>query len=188
MDSRTRTNVLKTFIGIDPGWKNLGFAVSYLNTHTGKVHKSFTCTYNPSSFSNINEFITHLDCDLELTENLVSVTIERYVAYEGIHTSEAENINLVIGALIHYFGGTNSKWAIEPVLVRAVDWKMKLVKALFKKKGFNNPSSSLDKKFSIAAAKAVIDYEDGKVEELATDHEADALCLSTLPIYIGTSK
>jgi hypothetical protein len=63
-------------------------------------------------------------------------------------------------------------------LHRAIDWKMDMVKALHKKKEFENPSSKLDKKFSIAAAKACLDHE----HTFATDHEADAVCLASYPV------
>jgi hypothetical protein len=90
-----------------------------------------------------------------------------------------ERINQVIGALIFYFG-YNQTWNKEPLLIRAIDWKTNLVKSLYKKKGFRNPSDKLDKKFSMAAAAACVELN----SKLETDHEADSICLSTYPLYI----
>jgi hypothetical protein len=179
------TKTTEVYVGIDPGWKNLGFALAVKNEETGKISKHLTAVHNPSSFKNINAYIKYLDTLLKtLTVSPISVTMERYVAYQGVFSSESENINLLIGALIHYFGSSDI-WNVEPNLVRAIDWKIPLVKSLVRKKGFDNPSSNLDKKFSFAAAAAVMDE---KIEKLDTDHEADALCLSVLPLYIKLDK
>jgi hypothetical protein len=91
-------------------------------------------------------------------------------------TTESETITMMIGALIL---GTDYYTSHEVRLFRAIDWKMNIVKALFKKQGFQNPSDKLDKKFSIAAAKAV-----ANVKEIKTDHEADAICLAGLPFIL----
>ena len=175
------------YIGIDPGWKNLGFAITTINPRGGKVSKAFTKNYNPSEYKSINIFTEELFKQIrELTTKVDYVTIERYVAYEGVHTPNGEEINIIIGSLSNSFW---NKFCVEPSLVRAIDWKMKLVKALFKKKGFQNPSTSLDKGFSDAAAIAAIDEdENGPISKLQTNHESDALCLSVVPIYVGTIK
>lgn len=173
----------KTFIGIDPGWKNLGLAVlRQEQDEDRKVSLIHSAVMNPSSFKSITLFIDALDKVITpLTTNLSGVTIERFVAYNTIHTAESESINMLIGAMCYYFGSA-STWNVEPNLVRAIDWKTALVKQLFKKKGFENPSDTLDKKFSIAAAKCCLDHE----IQFKTDHEADGVCLSALPIF--TSK
>lgn len=171
----------KTYVGIDPGWKNLGLAITKQDEE-GKITLIHSEVMNPSSYTSITQYVDALDKVLTpLTTHLAGVTMERFVAYNTIHTAESESINMLIGALSYYFGSPNI-WDVEPNLVRAIDWKTALVKQLFKKKGFQNPSDALDKKFSIAAAKCCLDHE----IEFKTDHEADAVCLSALPIF--TSK
>ncbi len=166
-------------LGIDPGWKNLGVALIKQSVDKTVAPVAVgTTVMNPSSYKNIAEFINKLDAVIDDHDvTLDTVTIERYVAYQNVQSAETENITMVIGALHYYF---NFQWAIDPRMVRAIDWKTALVKALFKKKGFNNPSTSLDKKFSIAAADSCM----GKVLALKTDHEADAICLAALPLYV----
>ncbi len=169
----------KFLVGIDPGWKNLGLAISKQDTETGKVTMVHTRVMNPASYSSPSKFINNLD--LVITPLLLHtdhVTIERFVAYAGVDTAETENICMLIGSLTYYFASPQY-WNTEPLLLRAIDWKTKLVKELYKKKGFDNPSAKLDKKFSIAAAHSCMD----EPIELKTDHEADALCLSAFPIF-----
>lgn len=171
----------KTYVGVDPGWKNLGLAI-LIENEEGDLCIKYTSVLNPSSFKTITEFINHLDQLITPLINTVSgVVIERFVAYGSIHTAESENINMLIGALCYYFGSKDI-WNTEPVLVRAIEWKTSLVKRLFKIKGFNNPSDSLDKKFSIAAAKSCVNIE----KELPTDHESDAVCLASMTKYVYT--
>lgn len=167
-------NDVEYHIGIDPGWKNLGVAVSEYNKETKKFKLLSSKVFNVSEYGTISKFIEGLDKFLvPLILRVDSVTIERYVAYAGVSTAESENICMVIGALSYYFASF-MYWEKEPLLLRAIDWKTTLVKTLYKKKGFDNPSSKLDKKFSIAAAKACMD----EATEFETDHEADAVCLS----------
>ncbi|HXP50959.1 MAG TPA: hypothetical protein VN922_13455, partial [Bacteroidia bacterium] len=101
---------------------------------------------------------------------LAYVGLERYVAYQGVDTSEAENIQLVIGSLC----GSLAATGLHPFLYRAFDWKKELCQYLVKEKGFSNPSTSFDKKYSIAAAKACLDYP----HEFKTDHQGDAIAIA----------
>ena len=157
-------------IGIDPGWKNLGYAK--VADTDGVISVWTTGTFDPSSFPHpAQELYTKLHSG-ELLPAPDFVHIERYVSYQGVQTAEAENILMLIG-------GLKQAWVQRPVLLsRAIDWKTELVKLLVRNKGFDNPSSSLDKKFSIAAAHACLD----KPCEIRTDHEADAICLAALPL------
>jgi Holliday junction resolvasome RuvABC endonuclease subunit len=170
MDSKD----IEYHIGIDPGWKNLGLAVLTKNLETNEIKLVKSKVFNVSEFGSISKFVDVLDEFITpLILHVDSVTIERYVTYAGVNTAESENICMVIGALTYYFAGSLS-WGKEPLLVRAIDWKTTLVKTLVKKKKFDNPSDKLDKKFSIAAAKACLDEE----VKFDTDHEADAICLA----------
>lgn len=161
-------------IGVDPGWKNLGLSIVKEDLETNDLTLVTTKVFDVSSFFTISKFVEELDSFITpLILHADSVTIERYVAYEGISTSESENICMIIGALTYYFA-SKQYWNKEPVLTRAIDWKITLVKTLYKKKGFDNPSDKLDKKFSIAAAKACLN----ELVEFKSDHEADATCLA----------
>lgn len=162
-------------LGVDPGWVNLGAAVT--KCENGEWSLVASRTFNPSKSleftDDLNNFVESAlgDCLLGTT------CIERYVSYKGVLTPEAENILMLIGEMkqaIRYeiFTPDNTTH-----LVRAIDWKTSLVKYLVKNKGFDNPSTSLDKKFSIAAAKCIIGDH-----EIKTDHEADAICLSAYPV------
>lgn len=169
---------LKYHIGVDPGWKNLGLSIVEEDTETGLLRLLTSKVMDPSSYLSISKFIEDLD---KLITPLIlhadSVTIERYVAYAGVNTAESENICMVIGALSYYFASTQY-WNKEPLLLRAIDWKTTLVKVLFKKKKFDNPSDKLDKKFSIAAAKCCLD----ETTDFPNDHEADATCLAAYQV------
>lgn len=177
-----------TFIGIDPGWKNLGLAILKKDFNTGHITLCEARVLVPASHKSVVGFIEELDeVIFPWTHNLKGVTIERFVPYSNVFTSEAESINQVIGALHYYFGAKDS-WNTEPTLIRAIDWKIKLVKHLVTTKNFNNPSNSLDKKFTMAAATACVDKDERTIEPGKeappdmTDHEGDAICLG----YLGT--
>lgn len=167
-------------IGIDPGWKNLGFALVKSRGVGEKIHLVHSETINPSELGGVIETCKHINdiCNDRIhlfdADEIIS-TVERYVPYNNVFTAEAENITMLIGALNY---SLYWEFQTQPGLVRAIDWKMALVKALFKTKGFNNPSDKLDKKFSIAAAKACL-FE-GDELEIETDHVADAICLASL--------
>lgn len=148
-------------LGIDPGWVTTG--LGFWTTRGVFVSSLFM---SPREEGGIYKFIQALEKHLHGI-NVVEVHIERYVAYEGIHNSASEDILMVIGALVYFF----ENHGIRVVLKRAIDWKPKLCKHLFKTLAFRNPSSSFDKKYSLAAAKALT----GRTN--ITDHEADAICI-----------
>lgn len=168
-------------VGIDPGWKNLGFAIVRKNQEAKDtaIELVHSCVLNPEELGGV---IPTVEKALALTRQNIDMydldvlygNMERYVSYNNTFTSEAENITLLIGGLLF---GFKERTGLQFGLHRAIDWKMSLVKALFKWKRFENPSDKLDKKFSIAAAKACISNN----KEFETDHEADAICLACLP-------
>jgi hypothetical protein len=173
-------------VGIDPAWKNLGLAIVKEDVETGELHLVHSCVMNPSTFSSIPAFVdklweTVLESLVSSNEepNISSVTIERFVAYAGVSTAETENICMVIGALQYLFGNS------DLLLLRAIDWKTGLVKALYKTKGFENPSTSLDKKFSDAAAECCLNL---KPKSLKTNHESDAVCLASYRTILKAKK
>lgn len=162
-------------IGIDPGWKNAGVAL--VENNDGKLKLVHSATLNPSILSDKERCSVVLS---ELTskvpiELISSVGIERYVAYKGVHTADSEKIIMLIGGLVERVN-IESQGKCGILLYRAVDWKVALVKQLAKYRGFSNPSDSLDKKFSIAAARACLDSPG----TFRTDHEADAICISSI--------
>jgi Holliday junction resolvasome RuvABC endonuclease subunit len=173
-------------LGIDPGWKNLGMALIGREDGTDHIEVVKTWTINPSErgVAQTAAFIVN-----EVEENLPAyargleaVVIERYVSYNNVLTSEAENIVSLIGALQYAFMDETA----SVKLFRAIDWKVNLVKGLVKAYGFKNPSAKLDKKFSLAAAQACIkgDREDFEHYNFPNDHEADAVCLASYPLII----
>lgn len=172
---------MKYGIGIDPGWKNLGLSI--VCNDGEKTTRLHTEAYNPSAAGSMFKAVEYIvtKCREYIPEktslNDVHVYIERYVAYQGVNTAESEQILMLIGALYVSMFALTEK---HPNLVRAIDWKTKLVKCLFKSQGFQNPSDKLDKKFSFAAASAV-----ANVDKLGTDHEADATCLAGLAFVPG---
>lgn len=166
-------------LGIDPGEKNLGLAIVKEDENgISLVHSE---TLNPSSYGSNWNCVVHIQ---QIVANHVpgyhdnyslhSVNIERFVSYKDKLTTTAENILMLIGAI----ECTICNWRTEtpPILYRAIDWKQDLVKLLVKNKGFDNPSTSLDKKFSIAAAHACLDIKG----EFNNDHEGDAICLASI--------
>lgn len=166
---------VKTLMGIDPGWKNLGYAVVNLNAE-GQLSLLKSGTMDPSSLGlvgTVEYLVENLD-----TPSPEIVTIERFVSYKGVNSSAFENIAMLIGGINYAFQKEGSVLESYPQLVRAIEWKTELVKLLVKNKGFDNPSTSLDKKFSIAAAKSCLDIPG----DFKSDHEADAICLACLPI------
>ena len=163
-------------LGIDPGWVNLGAAVT--KCENGEWSLVASRTFNPSKLKDPTDDICYWAEDVLPDYGMPSTAcLERYVSYKGVNTAEAENILMLIGGLREAIRWT--LWrdeSTQPLLVRAIDWKTDLVKYLVKNRGFDNPSTSLDKKFSIAAAKCIIGNHD-----IPTDHEADAICLSAYP-------
>lgn len=176
----------KYHVGVDPAWKNLGLSIIKENVNTKELHLVYSCVMNPSEFSSISQFVYELnntigstiDNDAECGFFLSTATIERFVAYAGVSTAETENICMIIGALQYMF---TQEWEVEPVMIRAIDWKTTLVKELHKQKGFDNPSMKLDKKFSDAAAVSCLNLP----KKLPTDHESDASCLASYQVITG---
>lgn len=162
-------------LGIDPGWSNLGLAL--LVPEGDKYTNLFSGTYAPGKYAKPEDFVQEIPHIVlkQTTESLVYVTLERYVAYAGVHTVESENINNLIGMI-------RMKMFLDPgkpsvFLPRAIEWKTFLVKTLAKHYGFSNPSDDLDKKFSLAAAKFLL-TNPGSIQN---HHVADAVCLAVIP-------
>lgn len=164
------------YVGIDPGWKNLGIAV---RSSDGVIAKSKT--FNPSRSKTLSEAITAI-VDFALGGSTairpIALGIERYVAYAGVHNADSEFILMVIGALVYEFElrGANVRQ------LRAIEWKPALCKKLYRERGFQNPSQTFDKVYSMAAAKELAPWFKG------TDHEADAVCLSYTAEFIFNGK
>lgn len=173
-------------LGIDPGWKNLGLGIVRRKVDGSDIELVHSQVLNPSELGGVIKTCKAIKdiCYKHVPGSDMddfTGTIERYVPYNNVFTGEAENITMLIGSLafsLDYYLVSDK----EPVLYRAIDWKMALVKSLFKWKRFNNPSDKLDKKFSIAAAKACISNPEKEIE---TDHEADAICLASLRFVPG---
>ena len=126
--------------------------------------------------SSTEEEVLSLKSQLGYSQQIENVCIERYAPYANIKTAESENITNLIGML-------RMNFYIDPlvsdiILIRAIDWKMEVVKLLNKYFGFENPSSDLNKKFSLAAAKFICTNP----EVIKNDHEADAVLLAALPL------
>lgn len=167
----------KYLLGCDPGFRNWGSAL--LEEKNGELELIRTWLLNPSSFCSMAHFVEHLWNEVTCFDQrtISSVVIERFVPFNSTATAEAEYINHAIGALC---GIVRLKDPfLQPLLVRSVEWKTNLVKALVKTKGFDNPSATLDKKFSFAAAEACLDFE--KLDRKRSDHEADSICLAAYP-------
>ena len=146
---------------MDPGWASFGLAKvneeGTLISAEGFVPRDFGLTkFVNDKFSGIT--------------NIETVVLERFVAYEGVHSNVNEPLLMLIGALQYRFENEGVKVG----LVRAIDWKPRLCKWLVRNKGFSNPAPSFDKKFSLAAAEALSGVK------FKTDHEADAVCLAYL--------
>ena len=154
------------FLGIDPGWKNLGWGLVDAN---GKYVRSGTL--NPSLYD-IGE--TPLAILEELEEEYAYIrgaSMERYVVYQGKYNPDSEHILLVTGSLQYMI-----KRDLECPLAmyKAIDWKTPLAKHIYLTTGLENPSNRLDKEFSMFAAETLT----GKTFKV--DHEADASCLAWL--------
>lgn len=157
------------FVGIDPGWASTGIAI-----YTPEV-KSWEFKNTEPRKEGVSQFVTST---LVPIDGITEVVIERFVAYEGVHSDASEKILMLIGAALFSF---ESK-GVGVNLVRAIDWKPTLCKWLIKNRGFTNPSTSFDKKYSIAAANCILEADGGIT--IKTDHEADAICLA----FLGSLK
>jgi hypothetical protein len=149
-----------------------------------------TAVFNPSKNDNhfIENFPILINSILEDTAlyELKHVTIERYVPYNNVFSSETENITMLIGMIRGIFLRPNpcSDLGLTPRMERAIDWKIKMSQICNKHTEFSNPSSGLDKKFSISLAKHIT----GNSYEFKTDHEADATCIASIPFLEECSK
>lgn len=172
-------------IGIDPGWKNLGLAIVTESDLPWKVRVVGSMTLNPSKDDRI--FVESLPVIINslmedtLRYDVDYLTIERYVPYNNVFSSETENITMLIGMIRSRFFHRNecNEEGITPTMVRAIDWKVFMAQTMTKNCKFDNPSSSLDKKYSIALAKFITNNE----YVINTDHEADAICLAAIPFF-----
>lgn len=170
-------------LGIDPGFVNLGAAVlKYEDEKFTLIGSKVFCPKTLPSLELFPDWMYSWTNELpELEKGIDTAAMERYVSYQGVNTAEAENILNLIGILRYEIYGSQG---ILANMYRAIEWKTALSKALFKK-GFRNPSTDLDKKFSIAAAAFILGVEP---ETIKTDHEADAICLGAVPILAGPPK
>lgn len=184
---------LELSIGIDPGWKNLGFAIVARSETPGKVKVIATKVFDPSMGSLI--FVEALPkMSLSLVEKaglcisnceIKHLVIERYAAYNNVMTAESENIGMLIGGIrSKFFSACDGMEALDAKLYRAIDWKIKLVQLANKRFGYENPSDKLDKKFSMSMAIFLMEEN----YELRTDHEADAICLASIPFLEQQSE
>ena len=171
-------------LGLDPGWKNFGVSlVEFVEGDPRKVKIIEGECYCISGAP--EEFVNRLCTDTRLSQ----VSIERYVSYANVRSGEAENITQVIGMIRMKYYLLNKERSIiipnskeGPVqvsLVRAIEWKTRLVQLLNKYCEFSNPSMDLDKKFSMAAAKRVVTNP----EFIRNDHIADAVCVAALSVF-----
>lgn len=134
-------------------------------------------SYVPSSYPTYSFFLSELWKDISLPDcSKGQLYMERFVSYSNVMSDASEDILMMIGATKLFF--ESKGFGIH--MVRAIEWKSKLCKWMFRNLRFNNPSTSFDKKFSIAAAKALLDAFGGDSRTIKSDHEADAICLSFL--------
>lgn len=153
---------MKYKLGIDPGVHNLGLAILDENNSL-VMHRN----YVPSSYPSFPDFIKSLEEDTsKYLKSIESAAIEKYVVYgRGTPSKSAIDTTMLVGALQYMF----HTHGIKAELYKAIDWKKKACKALFKSEGFRNPSDKFDKKFSMACSLCICK------EEVETDHEADAV-------------
>lgn len=165
-------------VGIDPGWASFGIAISKdgeVLEKTSFVPKSFGSSSLPFIKILIDEWLSPILKDVD--DKVGVVYIERFVTYAGMKV-DGENILMLIGALEYFF----QSHGCVVKLVKALDWKVKLCQHLVKTKKVSNPSTSLDKKFSIWAANQMSGLT------FKSDHEADAVCISLLTDAIMKGK
>ena len=156
---------MRVFLGVDPGFTDLAFSAMKEDGEilvTGVLcPKELACGKTP----------IHIQRALEKAgvTDVIGASYERYVTYDGKSNPRSEEILMVTGELRFWL---SDRFLLAPHMWRAIDWKNRMSKHIYKK-GFRNPSTRLDKKFSIAAAEFVFpDYE------FMSDHEADASLLA----------
>lgn len=179
---------MKFYAGIDPGIKNFGAAMLQLND-LGKISYVSTWCMNVGDHNGLEEFtetfFKHNLIDSSLG-HFFPLVIERFVSYGAQRSSSTEEINELIGMLRLKY----CQLAKKPAdLIRAIEWKVELVQYLNKVYNFQNPGKggSLDKGFSVAAAKEIISQlgtEEVKTKlGKLTSHEADSICLASIPLF-----
>lgn len=151
------------YLGVDPGWKNLGWC--YTDSE-GRVLKRGTL--NPSSLD-VGSVGLEIFSKAPSGYTVRALCMERYVYYKGHHNADSEHILMVTGQI----QSEACRCDIPIYMFKAVEWKRGVVQYL-SKIGKKNPHTSLDKKFSLWAG-TMLTSENFKV-----DHEADAGCLSWL--------
>lgn len=158
---------MASYLGIDPGSRNLGYAVLDINANSVTINKLGQIDPKEEGFSETISILM-----MSLPTDIHQVCIERYVAYKGIHNAASEEILMLIGAMRQALLTDCAIPESRLILTRAIDWKPKLCKHLVKTKDFSNPSTSFDKKYSIAAAECIIN------DKIESNHIADAICLA----------
>lgn len=165
--------------GVDPGWVNLGWArVQADCTKLVKVTILECQTLNPSTYEGGPEKL--IDLAMTICPGEIA-NIERYVSYGAQRSTHTEEITMVIGMLRMAFYLTKFNWdnKLKDInMVRAIEWKTELVQILSKYYGFDCKFTELDKDFSEAAARFIVDNP----ERIKTNHEADAICIAALPL------
>ncbi len=151
------------YFGCDPGWTNLAYA--YVDEDLKLVE---TGVVVPKDFDAPDAYPTATMRMAGCDDIILGAAMERFVYYDGIHNPNSEQILMVTGQMQY---GLYDEFEVVPDMYKAYDWKSRLSKYLFKQ-GFRNPSESLDKEFSIAAAEFIFECK------FETDHEADAACLA----------
>ncbi len=167
---------MKSCIGIDPGWASFAITVRAMDEDPlAKVKESslFLC---PKDLPSIKDLFYQIERGLPPYFKIAEdVYIERFAAYEDVHSPVSEQVNRIIGALEFYFSYI---YQANVHLVRAIEWKPALCKYLVRTKSFTNPSTKFDKKFSMAAAKSVSLSK----QPILNDHIADSICLSSMKL------
>lgn len=175
--------VVRYSLGIDPGVRNFGFAIVKQEEGQISLVKSVTlCPLEMEPYSVPSTLIELIDEATGFVTNapIAHMLLERYVSYQNVQTPESENILMLIGMVNYGLHSllVDARPQGTTELVRAIQWKTELVRLLVKNKGFDNPSSKLDKVFSVAAAHACLDIKG----EFTDDHQGDAVCLACLPL------
>jgi hypothetical protein len=145
-------------LGIDPGPINSGVCVSSFSPGASALLRHECFNFKGLHPREVAESVLAF-----CPEPPTLLTIERFVTYKGVQSDSYERTCILVGAI--------ATLVPEPMLVRAIDWKLKIGHILYRQ-GFRNPSDKKDKKFSLAAA----EFASGV--KFDTDHEADAFLLS----------